>query len=224
MIDHNKEFIFIHIPKTAGVSIEEQLGGYGDLDKLHGIRDNIALQHLTMQQMISVVGSDIAKKYFTFTVVRNPYDRCVSEFFWFKRWETQLLHHDTFKDLLPHNYTEAGVTFYDWVNTLKYQIVNNSKLPLVLQGHNIPQVDFTHVKHKKCAIDFIARFENINEDFYSICDGIGIGRQQLRHSNKRPRFDNIKQSHYSNYYNDETYNTVTSLYADDISYFNYTFD
>ena len=61
------DFIFVHIPKTAGTSIVDFLGLYSK-------------KHLTLIQIKELVGLDWYRS-FKFSFVRNPYDRAVSQYF-----------------------------------------------------------------------------------------------------------------------------------------------
>lgn len=93
-VNTNQGIVFIHIPKTAGTSIEAALGMLGDwreedleicfghiqsrtlLEK--GFSSNY-LQHLTLEEL-SILLSARIDEMAIFTVVRNPWDRFLSSF------------------------------------------------------------------------------------------------------------------------------------------------
>ena len=71
MIDHKNRFIFIHIPRTGGSSIERALG-HRDWWSIHP-----PSKHLTTH-IAKKIYAKYWKDYFKFTFVRNPWDRMVS--------------------------------------------------------------------------------------------------------------------------------------------------
>ena len=201
MISHKHKFIFIHIPKCGGTSIESLFGGSvcgwdGD--------NNLWKQHCSLNQIKSIYKIDI-DKYYKFTFVRNPWDRAVSDYKWWIRRKSpfrRLLNNSTLKDYL------LGRNGYEYINHLNNRTGRGD--------HFYEQSSFIFVKNIN-KMDFIGRFENLQEDFNVVCDKIGIPQQQLPHKNK------TKHKHYTEYYDDETKQMVAEKYAKDIEYFGYEF-
>jgi len=203
MIDHTKKIIFVHIPKNAGESIEKFFGGYRKRERLWGTEeDGTILQHLTAAEIKHRFSSEIFDNYFKFTFVRNPFSRCVSEYFWEK---TQL---------------RETMDFKSWVKLKLGYLIENSRsksIHVIRRMHNLPQYNFIYGNNGKLLVDFVGKFENLQQDFNIVCDKIGIPRQQLPHKNK------TKHKHYTEYYDNETREIVEEKYARDIEYFGYKF-
>ena len=192
MINHKHKFIFIHIPKCGGTSVEKLFGfDYRRFSVKKGMgrhpkrTDGFWLQHCTLREIQTECGVDV-KDFFTFTIVRNSWDRMVSSFFYEKR---------------------SGNNFKAFVKNPNY--ANNQ--------HSICQLDFIINESNEPSIDFIGRFENLQEDFNVACDKIGVARRKLPHKFK------TKHKHYTEYYDDETKEIVAKKYAKDIEYFGYKF-
>ena len=92
--DRQHQLFFLHIPKTAGTSIEQALGLYGawnqeNLDTGFGLiqsRDLLArnlssnfLQHLSLVELEALYPKEMAEATL-FTVVRDPWQRLLSSF------------------------------------------------------------------------------------------------------------------------------------------------
>ncbi len=200
MIDHAKKMIFIHIPKNAGESMEVYLGGYRNKKKLWGIDKGVVLQHLKACELQKKIGDQMFDNYFKFTFVRNPFSKCLSEYFWEK------------------THFNESLNFKDWVKLKLGDLINQSENNIIMrQKHNLEQYKFIYDKLDNCLVDFIGRFENLQQDFDFVCDKIGIPKQQLPHVNKS------KHKHYTEYYDDQTREIVAEKYAKDIEYFGYKF-
>lgn len=79
---NNLTSLFIHIPKTGGTSIEKWLGERGELTYYSPTAPafmSVTPQHLTQTDLEGLMGTNSWD--FSFTIVRNPYDRIESEYF-----------------------------------------------------------------------------------------------------------------------------------------------
>ena len=200
MISDKDKFIFIHIPKCAGTSIEFFLNGSAHVE--WDEHNKIWVQHATAEQIKKFYCQNY-EDYFSFTFIRNPWDRAVSDYLWIKK---DLNIEDSFKNylLLENNFNSPH---------LRYPHLNKAGRG----DHILAQSDFILNSNGDRIVDFIGRFENLQEDFNIVCDKIGIAQKQLTHRNK------INHKHYTEYYDEETKQIVAEKYAKDIEYFGYKF-
>lgn len=77
MISHEYKFIFIHIPRTGGTSIESQFYYNENLERN---------KHWTLNDWKNILDPDIFNSYFKFSFIRNPWDIIISEYS--DRWYT----------------------------------------------------------------------------------------------------------------------------------------
>ena len=197
MINFKKKFVFIHIPKTAGTSIESSLDEGDSILKRGETEYGYArpLNHLTLTQALNHrdVDPNITKDFFKFTFVRNPWDKVISECFC---GQIQVI----FKD--DHTIKEKIKTACSWAKG-------------GYGGHCQKQIDF--VKAQGSSMDFIGRFEDLQKDYKHICETLKIPHLPLPHLNKS------KRSHYREYFNNETEDLVRETYKEDIEKFNYEY-
>lgn len=191
MISHSKKFIFVHITKTGGTSIDIALRKYTENTKTH--------------QSILEMKEEVAKNfelnnYFKFCFVRNPWDKMVSQYFYIKKKTT---YGKSFEDFI----IDFKSTPNDWN-------FNKKNFPVRYQP---VQKKWICGDKGEILMDFIGRFENLQEDFGTICDKIDLPKLELPHINS------TNHGHYSEYYNKETREIVSQKFSEDIECFGYKF-
>lgn len=115
------------------------------------------------------------KEYHIFCVVRNPYDRYVSDFkFWIKFYNDTKKEKNLeiiFKNLLKHLeeiYENNFTLSEENLNKICYKLLSTKKYYYSLDGHLIPQYKYVYTKINNKLIkitDNILRFENLENDF-----------------------------------------------------------
>jgi len=189
MINHKHNFLFVKVAKTASTSLISSLPKTKTPPNDWPYDQN----HIPLwYYKDSILKGSSYENFFKFAFVRNPYDRAVSTWkYWNKFNQSQGGEALDFKTLLM----------------LKSDSINKKQFSSKYSS----QYEFT----KGC--DFIGRFENLQEDFDTVCNHIGIESKKLPFKNK------TSHNHYSEYYNDETRRIVEEKYSKDLTYFNYEF-
>lgn len=139
-----QDYIFVHINKTGGTSIEKAL--------------NLPLQHKTALDKKKYIGPEKWDKKFSFAFVRNPWDKVVS--------------HYTYR--LNTNQTkikEEAVDFHNWV---KLAYLEKNKKYYDKPKMFMPQMDWISDESGKVLVNFVGRFENFESDFNEICSNLNI--------------------------------------------------
>jgi len=184
----NGTFIFIHINKTAGTSIGNAIG----LPIKH---------HQTAREVIAKIGRDKWNEAYKFTLVRNPWDKVVSHYeYRRKRNKTGLASNE--------------IPFPEWVR----KTYGPDKDPLFYNNPKAfqPQVEWLKDDKGEISIDFIGKFESIDEDFRQIRNAIGVDADL-------PHLNASKRPGYQHYYDDETRKIVEQWFHEDIERFGYRF-
>lgn len=209
MICYKQECIFVHIPKTGGTSIEDVIWGSDHSSRtekqlwMGAVRPGFnkyqsgGLQHLLATQIRQEVGQSVFDRFWKFAFVRNPWDRVVSQYCYMKKR----------KDLRRHSGMRR------WTSLKKY-------LRLIQKVEHVQwyeQWRFILDKDGHRLVDFIGRFENLQQDFQSVMTRLGRPNEKLPHTMKSQR------THYSDYYDQESLDTVAQMYQRDIELLGYSY-
>jgi chondroitin 4-sulfotransferase 11 len=187
--------IFIHVPKTGGISVGRSLFG------------EIVGSHFTADDYKAIFGRENFQNYFKFAFVRNPWDRAVSAYSFFK---TGTFSENTKRWGERHlaDYPDFGSFVKGWLNP---DIIFKTSKAFM------PQYVFVCDKALKPQVDFLGHYEHLQRDFETIRERLGI-QAELQHLNASRRKD------YREYYTKETRDIIAELYRKDIEIFGYDFD
>lgn len=188
--------IFVHIPKCAGISVVKSL--FGDFD----------CGHTSLKRYQIMFSPEDFHRYYKFTIVRNPFDRLVSAFFFLKKGGINE------KD---KNWAGRKFASYENFEAFVKGWVNRRNVMRAL--HFRPQSQFICAANGRPGLDFIGYLENIGADFNHIADRLQI-KTSLIETNRNAS----REKDYRQYYTDETRAIVADVYADDLKLLGYTFD
>lgn len=155
------------------------------------------LQHATAAELRAMLAPE-CRSYFSFAFVRNPWDRMLSVF----------CRQD------PHMVMSASERGIDLSRLSFDEFVDLAGS--VTHVHLMPQVGFVRDEHGNNLVDFIGRFEHLEEDFARIASRLRI-EARLEWHNRSVHGD------YRYYYSDRSRQQVADLYRDDIEAFSYRF-
>lgn len=195
IISYKYKFIFVHIPKTAGTSIASALQPYlGPDDEL--------VTHTSILDIVNEYNVNL-DDFFKFSFVRNPWDRLVSSYFYFSKKPSK-------RGAYP-----SGKEFKTWDDFIE----RLDELPTSKEAISVhPQHWWLMDEYGNMMMDYIARFENLEDEFRVLCKKFNIPRLNLN------IFKMSDHGLCSSYYNDETKEKIAKLYQKDIELFDYSFD
>lgn len=209
-------FIFVHIPKTAGTSIEEAIYHYQDFVVTN---QNI---HQPMIQFREYLNSDEYDDAFKFCFVRNPFDLMYSTW---KYWTHNNGLDVSFEDWLIWRFEGRMSDGLKFLEKESYRFPDEasmlSELTISWYMNRVAQTYWFVDEDGNFLCDYIGSFEYLREDFKEIVDHLKLEDVYLPHAN-RTRDDDDKD--YRKYYTPRTRAIVEKRFALDLSIFGYSFD
>ena len=145
MIIHAHKFLFVHIPRTGGTSIEAQF-------KDNGVRQEN--KHWNLNDWKNHLKNEDFESYFKFSFVRNPWDIVISNYF-DRGWYSS-----------PIQGRGGEIGYY---SGKKFKVLLDHYEPAAHE-HGDGLLDYL----KPNEMDFIGRFENRTQDLEYISKKIGI--------------------------------------------------
>lgn len=210
MIIDSLQLIFIHVPRTGGTTIESLFG-------------QPMCDTSPADAIIQKIGVNKYKSYFKFAVVRNPFDRLVSSY-----WFHELQQKYSVDDII-HNRTNAitnpSKTFSEYVNAIYNHFSMTNRLPdratqwLQAGGAfaSSPAI-MSLYQPGDLVVDEILRYETFNSDIKNLLTKYGIEYGEI------PCLNASTRANYQSYYNADLISKVSTAYADDLKFFNYKYE
>ena len=180
----DKNLIFLHNPKCAGQSIAKLIG----LKKI--------CSHLHPSDICS---KEIWEQYYSFVVIRNPFDRLIS----------------FFKYHTSEKYNGAFIKKY---KNLKYLSFEDYFRLMSKKEYIIgPQVKYLTHKDSIKVVDAIIHFDKLESGLKRVLSKHNVDVSLLPHKNKSLKDDNEKYFSNTNFINE-----VNEYYSSDINFFNFS--
>jgi hypothetical protein len=211
LISDDHRFLFVHIPKTAGSSVTQVLAPHARQPMDHwmnrlvarcGLRSNLLTthrhrwfrRHTPAYRLRQLLPTQVYREYFKFAFVRNPWDWLVSYYHFVLERE----HHRRYRQIRALGSFEAFVS---------YECGRGKFL----------QSPFITDSRGQLIVDFVGRFECLQDDFNLICRKLRLNVSLVCRNRSQHR-------DYRDYYNRQTRALVAEGYREDIQRFGYTFD
>ena len=155
-------------------------------------------------QILKEVGNDIFRGFLKFTVVRNPWDKIVSQFVFMKNRKD-------LREFIGMKEDNSLKTYLSLINKKKH-IQWEHQYIFFLDGNG------------EQLVDYIGRFETFNYDVRQVLKKLkldrvmfGLKKRKIPHSNKGMR------EHYRHYFDKESSEMVQEMYKKDIDLLGYRF-
>lgn len=215
LISHQRKFIFIHIYKNAGSSIEKALlpfalprwqyavnkgFGFFRLEKPFKSAQPLPSRHYHASSIINLIGADKFSDFYSFAIVRNPWDWLASQYSYILRKK-------------DHKENEKVLELGGFKNFVEYRCSNTDRK----ESRVRLQKDFISDSRGNIVVDFVGRYENLQYDFAKICSSLDI-EAELPWMNKSSSGDVFDQ------YDSAMIDMVHEAYLDDIETFGYNFE
>ena len=217
ILSQSHNFIFVHVPKTAGTAMTSALEPFGvypprtickSLLRRLPIKespDSVYLRkHETAAGVRRKLGEDVFDRYHRFAVVRNPYDHAVSHYEFMKQFRipkiAEKVANMSFSDYLRYRMKPPF-----WNDTFFARLPN--------QAYFLTDTSGNLLVHR------LLRFETLADDFDKLVTDLGLGDVSLHRENET--ISRADKRPWQSYYDGECVALANQLYAEDFRLLGY---
>jgi hypothetical protein len=210
MVSTEKKFLFIHIPKTGGSSINHLLYPYRDFELS-------TIHHVPIETFRNWTPTHIFDSLYKFCFVRNPWDLQVSV--WRYAVKNVGLTID-FKSYIKWKFVDDtnALDYFNFVDSKEEQ--EQELIQSAWYLHRTPQIYYMIGESGNIMLDYIGRLETIDSDMEFLSNKLDLDVQFV----PRINITNENNESYKDYYDDETRKIIEDRFRMDIEAFGYDFD
>jgi hypothetical protein len=200
---------FVDIPRTGSTSVKKSLGDiYGgeyrkgwerETDKK--IRSNFFSDHKDAQYMKKSLSPKIWDELFSFSIVRNPWDRFLS-LYRFRQASREI---------------DKGLDFKSYVLSLKNVRYRDKNSPFCAPHYHMSMSDFLLDNSNNLLVKKVFLFEERSSFIDELSETMNLNLADFHKETL-----SCGKS-YKEFYDDESSSVINDFYADDIVNFNYKF-
>jgi len=196
IFSEDKKIIYMKPGRTASTSIYR-----GPLQSLNVREANLPYWKYngTCDWLENITDEEIFNDYFIFTIVRNPFERLISAWYAF----------------VVKNRAISDFGEFIGGRGSPYLLDENGKFN---NEHWLPLHYYVEFDENNSFIDFVGKYENLNDDWKFIAEKIGASTVLPYDTNSIG-----KHRYYREYYTDELVEIVSDFYKRDLELFNYEF-
>ena len=219
LLSHQRRFIYLKTVKTGGTSVEIYFEPYCVDPELYrgeqhnrpaivsdwglagerGSADGTWYNHMPASRVRELVGEEVWNGYFKFCVVRNPFDKVVSQF-WYQQTDPVRA------ALNKGDFNVVRKAFWEWCRSLDF-----------------PADRFIYTVDGMPAVDHFIRYERLPEGLDQVCRRLEIPWEPHRLGRYKSGY-RLRGEHFAEYYNPRTAALVRAEFAWELDYFQYSAD
>ena len=217
---NDKEFIFIHIPKCGGTSIERSIidgehleferGCVHYFPRLKNNYPSIHPKHFKMYHYGKIMKEHL-NDMFIFSMVRNPWDRMVSNYEYILRSPEIIFYDDKGNLRRDYEYKKTRIDFTSYIKD-EFERVKFNHTNVITNSY-----EEYFVSKYRDGVDFVMKLENLAEDLPRLAGYLDM-EIPLLHENKSKN-----REHYCNYYNADLKDKVYQKFKYEIHKYGYEF-
>jgi hypothetical protein len=224
LCSHNKRFIYLKTQKTAGTSIEIFFQRFclpdGRFVESHSVEETITeagivgsrlegrkntdnfYNHMNAEDVKRKLGAEVFESYFKFCVVRNPYDKMVSKFWW------QLgLSDDGKREVAKLPFRDIKTAFKQYILSMAGNLCNDRQVYTI---------------DNELVVNAAIRFEKLIEDTSAVCEKLKINFDHNQVGSYKSGH-RVRGEHWSEYYDEDLVTLVEREYSFELKEFSYKF-